>query len=175
MVYQWKTGSRFKTDANVAAEVMNELAKEGKLNAEQLVEVSRPADAPLHDEFEWDDAKAAEEWRKQTGRVMIASITFVMEETRQQEPYRAFYHLVREEKEYTPIEVIMKDSQKTEQLLKVALSELIAFQKKYSGIKEFEAIYREIGRLEQTYMKLDQPKKPVQIYRPQTKVIASAT
>lgn len=163
MVYQWKTGSRFKADPNVAAGVMNELAKENRLNAESLVDVSRPEDAPLHNEFEWDDAKAAEEWRKQTGRVMIASITYVMEESKQKEPVRAFYHLVREEKEYTPIEVIMKDSEKTEQLFKTALNELIAFQSKYKGIKEFSQLYREIGRLEQLYIKPAFEKQPVSL------------
>lgn len=74
MIYRWKTGSRFKTDANIAAGIMNKLAKENRLNAETLVDVSRPEDAPLHNEFEWDDVKAAEEWRKQTSRVMIASV-----------------------------------------------------------------------------------------------------
>lgn len=153
MIYQWKTGSRFKTDANIAAGIMNELAKENRLNAETLVDVSRPEDAPLHNEFEWDDAKAAEEWRKQTGRVMIASVVCKIENSVQQEPVRAYFHLEREEKEYTPIETIIKDSEKTDKLLQTALRELIAFQQKYRGIKEFNQLYMEIGKLEQMYIK----------------------
>ena len=153
MIYQWKTGSRFKTDANIAAGIMNELAKENRLNAETLVDVSRPENAPLHSEFEWDDAKAAEEWRKQTGRVMIASVVCKIENSVQEEPVRAYFHLEREEKEYTPIETIIKDSEKTDKLLQTALRELIAFQQKYRGIKEFNRLYMEIGKLEQMYIK----------------------
>ena len=52
--YTWLAGSRHKVDAEVAGRVCEELERNGGLTAERLVEASRPEDAPLHKEFEWD-------------------------------------------------------------------------------------------------------------------------
>ena len=152
MIYQWKTGSRFKTPAFVAADVMNKLAKEGNLNAKALVDVSKPEDAPLHNEFEWNDEKAAEKWREQTGRVMIGSVVCIVEDSPQTEPVRMYFHIEDSQPNYEPIETIIKDTQKSDKLIQVALRELMSFQQKYKGIKEFSHLFREIGKLEQLYI-----------------------
>ncbi len=149
MVYKWKTGSRFKTDVNVAVKVMKGLAEKGNLTPEALVDASRPEDAPLHSEFEWDDAKAAEEWRKQTGRVMIGSVVYIQEDQPKMPPVRAYYHIEQKESVYEPVEVILQDNEKADKLFRTALKELSAFRDKYASIKSFASLFREIGKLEQ--------------------------
>ena len=58
MVYKWDKGSRFSVSAQVAGEVCEELEKKGELTAKNLVDVSRPEDAPLHKCFNWNDEEA---------------------------------------------------------------------------------------------------------------------
>ena len=64
MAVTWAKGSVFKADPNIAKDVMDQLSAEGRLSPLDLVEASRPEDAPLHNEFEWNDTIAAQKWRK---------------------------------------------------------------------------------------------------------------
>lgn len=52
MVYEWKITGICKVDANIAGAVCEELKNTVGLTRENLVNASRPEDAPLHDEFE---------------------------------------------------------------------------------------------------------------------------
>ena len=69
-----------KVSAEVAAPVLEGLANENRLTAANLVDVSRPEDAPLHPEFEWRDDVAAERWREEQARQIIRCIRVVSEE-----------------------------------------------------------------------------------------------
>ena len=150
MVYQWKTGTVFKVEAAVAAEVMNKLAEENKLSAKELVEVSRPENAPLHNEFEWDNTVAAEKWREQQGRTMIGAIVTIVEDMAQQEPVRVrvYHHIEPNQPNYEPITAIVKQEDRMEMLFKNAMKELAAFKAKYSGIQAFSKLFSVIDELE---------------------------
>jgi hypothetical protein len=52
----------------------------GVCTPRNLVEASRPTDAPLHGAFEWDDAKAAEKWRLRQANVIIMCLNVVPQE-----------------------------------------------------------------------------------------------
>lgn len=149
MVYQWKSGARYRVAADVAANVMNGLAEENRLSAKALVDISRPEDAPLHNEFEWNDGIAAEKWREQQGRVMIAMISVITDEAVQQEPVRAFFNIEKGQSNYEPISLIIKDADKTELLFRQAMSELKSFREKYKGLKEFQKLFHDIEEIEQ--------------------------
>lgn len=147
MVYKWKTNF-YKTPASVAAGVMEELSKDGKLTAKSLVDASRPVNAPLHDEFEWNNDKAAELYRQEQARTMIQNIVVINEESPKQETTRAFVHIKQEETSaYEPIAVVIHDEDKLAILYKTALRELESFKAKYKGIKAFEAVIKEIDKL----------------------------
>lgn len=146
MAYQYKPWARYKTPADVAGQVMNDLAKQNNLNAKALVDVSRPEDAALHNEFEWNDSIAAEKWRMQEARVLIDAVVLVVEEA-EVAPVRAFVQ-VEEQSNYEPIHVILKDENKTEQLLQRALTELNAFRNKYRSLEIFKKLFDEIDRIE---------------------------
>jgi hypothetical protein len=49
--------------------------KHGELTGEVVVQESAPEDAPLHDRFEWDDAKAGHLYRVEQARGLIRSVT----------------------------------------------------------------------------------------------------
>lgn len=145
MIYQWKSGSHHKVSANIAGAICEELEKKKSLNAKALVDVSRPEDAALHPEFEWDDVEAAERWREQQARGIIGHLTVVRSET--DEPVRKFFNLAITESNYTSIDVILQSADSTTLLLEKAKLELMAFQKKYSQLSELARVFEAINEL----------------------------
>lgn len=146
MVYQWKTGY-FKTDAKVAGEVFCQLEQTVGLTAKTIVDASRNEDAPLHGEFEWDDAIAGELWREQRARVMIQNLVVRTEEKDDARIVRAFIKL-EEASDYESITTILADVEKTTSLLSLALKELQQFQRKYSDLKELAGVFKEIEKVQ---------------------------
>ena len=145
--YTWKTKNLFKTDANTAGQIFEELENTIGLTAENVVNASRDKDAPLHDEFEWDDEVAAEEWRKRQAQNMISNLSIVLVETEDEDatPVRAFY--ATELHHYENIETIMTDSAKKISLMQKAVRELQAFKKKYSVLSELSKVFDSIDEV----------------------------
>ena len=152
MVYEWKPGSRYKTDANTAGAVCEQLEAAGNLSAKSLLDVSRPADAPLHSEFEWDDSIAAEKFREDQARCMIRHLV-VRLDSQPQELVRSFFKIeAREEapESYTRIETVLKKPDMRAELLKQALAELETFQRKYSTLSELASVFNEAAKVRRT-------------------------
>ena len=149
MVYKWRAGYNFKADPEKAAKVMNKLAKKGELNAGNLVEVSRPVNAPLHDDFEWDDTKAADNWRKQQGRCMINSLLMIPEESdmKEKEPIRAFFKVPQvDNSQYESTEVLIRTQNGRDALRDQAQKELSSYRQKYRTVLEWTGAKEEIDR-----------------------------
>ena len=144
MNYRFKKGSYIKADAQTAGEICEKLEQQGNLTARALLEESRPENAPLHNAFEWDDGKAAELYRENQARHIISSLEIVPV---QSEPVRAFFNIVRSEPQYTHINVLMNQKETAEMLLKYALNELLAFQRKYSQLVELAKVFDAIDEV----------------------------
>lgn len=145
MVYEWKVKGLHKTAAQVAGEVCERLNAEGRLTAADLVEESRPKNAPLHDEFEWDNKLAADEWRKHQARNIINAIV-VVNKTPEATPVRAFFQVTAPSK-YEAIQTIIKTPDMYDVLLRRALGEMSAFRDKYKQLKELDGVFAEIDKL----------------------------
>ena len=146
MTYQFKPGSYIKADAQAAGEMCERLAAEGRLTAGDLVEANRPEDAPLHKAFEWDNDVAGARWREHQARHIIGGLEI---RTETQEPVRAFFNIVRQEPEYRHIDSILRSEDQTEKLLKSALAELSAIQRKYAQLEALAGVYRAIGEVKE--------------------------
>ena len=140
--YKWKSGSRHSVSARIAAEVCGDLEAQGRLTARNLVDVSRPEDAPLHGEFTWADDEAAEHWREHEARNIINAVVVVREDAK--EPVRKFFTLSVSQPEYHDIDKIIVQEDTRTALLQKALGELIAFQKKYAGLSELAGLFAAI-------------------------------
>ena len=153
--YTWKNGTRHKVDANVAGKVFEKLQDEGRLNAEAVVKVSTPKNAPLHVEFEWRNSVAGHEWRKHQARNLMNGIAVVEIVREEHEPQqielavpekevrpetRAFFRLAPGEN-YESLMTIMNSNDKRKALLDMALRELETFQKKYQILSELSAVF----------------------------------
>lgn len=147
MIYKWKTYN-YKTSAAVAGSVCEELDRTVGLTPENLVDASRPEDAPLHQEFEWNDELAAEEYRKTQARLLISNLSIVIEEQKQ-EPVRAFFSLQhgfhKNSGLYESTITILGDDLKREKLLETAKKEMEAFKKKYQMLSELANVFEAIN------------------------------
>lgn len=150
MAYKWKTGSRVKADPQAVGEQFEQLAltHEG-LTAKSLLEANRPVEAPLHNDYEWIDAVAAEQWRLHQSRHFINSLTVCITSDTDDEPIqtRAVF-ITTESHKYEPIQAIIKEPDKYAKLLESALTDLDAFRKKYQVLSELESVFKAIDGLE---------------------------
>lgn len=145
MVYKWDKGSRFSVPAQVAGEVCEELAEKGELTAKNLVDVSRPENAPLHGCFNWNNEIAAELYREEQSRHLIRCLITVPENN--VVATRAYFNIVRNESEYHSINVILEVQDKYESMMAMALKELQTFEKKYAILKQLKPVFDAINEI----------------------------
>jgi tRNA A37 N6-isopentenylltransferase MiaA len=144
MIYKVKSGFRLRAGlAQTVGEECERLESEGRLTPRNLVEASRPDDAPLHDCFEWDDTAAAEKWRDAQAAYIIRSVEVSV--TEHSEPTRAFVATVSDGKsEYRSVGYVLRDAESRDALLDSARRELLAFRRKYSTLHELSDVFAAI-------------------------------
>ena len=146
MTYTFTDGFRARgIDPQVAGELFEQLWDTHSLTAEGLVDASRPEDAPLHKYFEWDDRVAAEEYRKEQARHIIAAIIAVPEPGKP--PVRVFFNTDVRSPEYKPLQVILLNRDETEKLFQTALRELQSFRRKYAHLSRLTPVFVAIDQL----------------------------
>lgn len=100
----------------------------GKLTSSAVVEEARPKGAVLHGAFEWNDKRAAEEYRRGQARTIIRAV-LVVDDADEKKASPVFVHVRAQDQqpsgesregEYHPTEVVVKRVDLFEQ----ALSEL---------------------------------------------------
>lgn len=142
--YQWKVPGLYQVSADTAAGEINRLYKQtGRIEPQDIVDASRPDDAPLHGCFEWDDTKAAELYRCTQAGKLIRCIVEVPDD-KEDEPIRAFVNV---QSSYQPISVVVKDSEKMDALLDCALKDLESFRRKYARLKELQPVFDAIEEI----------------------------
>ena len=147
MFYEWMKASYIKTDANVAGQMCEALESSVGLSAQTLLDANRNEDAPLHNEFEWDNEKAAESYRLHQARHIINCLCIKAEEAPNKEPVRAFFKIESRDSEYKSLDVILQSEDSYNALLRTALAELRALEKKYSDLKELASVFDEVKKL----------------------------
>lgn len=146
MVFEWKSGSRFKVDANTAGAVCEQLEAAGNLTAKALLDVSRPEDAPLHSEFEWNDTVAAERYREDQARNIIRHLV-VRLDAKPDTPVRGFFRIEQAEPRYTNVNAILTQRDLRAELIQQALEEMAAFQRKYGTLTELAMIFEATAKV----------------------------
>jgi len=105
--FVFKEGSRLNVSANLVGHELDRIYKKNNsLVASDVVNESRPKEAPLHPAFEWNDGVAAEEWRTHTARNLIRSVKVVLDKHQSQ---TAYVNVVNEtgKRNYQPMEVVV--------------------------------------------------------------------
>ncbi|SNT19418.1 hypothetical protein [Sphingopyxis indica] len=150
MVYQWKPGSVHRIDPQAAGEEMERIRvrQNGRLEAVDVVRESRDPEAPLHDEFEWDDAKAADAHRVTQAMAMIRHITVLTpKRSGEDAPIRAFVSVVRDtDRSYTSTAHALSDAELRQQVLDQAWRELEAWRNRHAELTELAEIFATIDQ-----------------------------
>lgn len=139
----WK-GWKFNADAEKCYRELESLGK--SYTPQEIVEFARDPNTELHKCFEWDDSKAAENWRKQQARYVCCSISVVTDD-KEKEPVA--YRLIQHDecsRSYQNIVVTVRNRDQYSELLQMAKRELNSFKERYRSIVELESVIDEIER-----------------------------
>ncbi len=153
--FKWANRVGFPMEAKVAGEYLEKLEEEHSgLTAKIVVDDARPVGSLLHPCFEWNDTKAAEEYRMEQARLLMRSIKVVTHIKKGKEEIinevRLIHHVKRnkdEESKYHTIYKIAEDPNSYESILGRAYEELLAWERKYEGLLEFQGIYTSIKKV----------------------------
>ena len=128
-----------------AEDCYKEFQKLDELTPQKVVDLARDENNNLHNDFEWDNDIAGEKYRLIQAREMIQLLAFEPKESNH-EPTRV-YQISTEKTVYKPVEVIFKNDDEYQALLKRAYAELQAIRKRYSSIVELEQVFNAIDEL----------------------------
>lgn len=165
--YSWKGGYNFKVSAETVGGVLNRIEQtEGKVTKESFLDYSRDKNSETHSLFEWDDSIAAEKYRLATAGKIISQleVTIVHEDTQpreitaqieteepQERKISAFVNIAPKaptvNATYYNVERAMSDADTRKQVLRNALFELQAFERKYKNFTEFAELFEVIKRV----------------------------
>ena len=159
VVYKYRLQGMFKTPPEVAGSVCQELSESAEgLTPKRLVDVSRPDEAPLHEEFEWDDAVAGEKYRETQANNIIRSIVVVESDIEternlklnlvdEEEPAkdRGFVSTGENTHHYVPLHIAMTNDVWRKNLLESAKRDMRAFTIKYNRLEELAGIIDEMN------------------------------
>jgi hypothetical protein len=161
MAYAFKraAGAAKKLKAEEVGPILERLAKrDGGLRPAAVVDEARPADNPMHSYFEWDDSAAGERYREQQAAYLIRAVVVVEES--EPEEVRAFVHIEDPDEQqervedsavvrvgsYQPIDVAMADPSMRDQVLRRALIDLRAWERKYQQLDELRDVFAAADR-----------------------------
>lgn len=135
----WKINGIFKADPNAVYDELQTLGD--KFTPADVVDLARNEESALHSCFEWDNALAAEEWRRNQAQLLIRMIVFVDEKKDEPTNVRVLVSTGERTGEYTPTRLIVQNADEYKALLERAMAELRAFKEKYKMLKELDYIF----------------------------------
>lgn len=98
--YKYSWTKRYSVKAQIVGEIIEKLPDR---SAESLVKEARKSSSPIHSLFEWDNTRAAQEYRLLQARVMIASLRVeVISEDRKPQQVSAFVSRANKSETYVP-------------------------------------------------------------------------
>lgn len=150
-VYKWRAHAGVPIPAQVAGEELERIrtVNNGRLAQDAVVEAASDKASPLHPAFEWNDHRAAHQYRlTQAGYVIrMLAVTYSGAE-KMTTVVRAFVNVSRDEdRSYTSIAHAMSDDELREQVLAKALKELKDWQDRYAELAEFANVFASIEGL----------------------------
>lgn len=128
-----------------AQDCYEELQTLREITPQNVVDLARSENSKLHNDFEWNNETAGEKYRLSQAREMIRLLVFEPNKETH-EPTRV-YQITIEKTVYKPVEMILKNEDEYQILLKRALQELESFKKRYSTLVELEQVFKAIEEL----------------------------
>ena len=125
-----------------AQKVAEEIVSIGdSATAQQIVEYATNEKSELHKCFEWDDTKAAYQYRLTQARTLTSHLVVENSRPSEDKPYLRFLVMADKSEGYKPIDVVFKRVDEYQRLLATAMSELRNFKQKYAMLTELQDIF----------------------------------
>ena len=142
--YEWGT-RKYGVSAQIVGELLESIETEkGAVTSKDFLEASRSEDSPTHKLFEWDDKKAAENYRVDVaGRIMNALVVRVtIIESEKPKEAKAFVRISDEKTggRYHNLHYALSIPHERDFVLRQALSELMTFKRKYETLSELATV-----------------------------------
>jgi hypothetical protein len=125
---------------------VEEIAKRGELTAESVLEEAKNVSSPLHALFEWDNTKAAEQWRLQQARVIVNYVKVKVGEKVYSKYESVNVHVIddngniNQKRVYKPYFEIKRSPELRKQMIERSLRELKYWEEQNSKYEEFKPI-----------------------------------
>lgn len=132
------------------------------LTAENVERAARNPANPLHPFFTWDDARSAYLHRLQEARELICCIVERDEDILEGKPFRAYLNSrtgFEANSQYRPVRVVLSNKKFREAMLRSALSQAEAWQRRYQILEELSLVFSAIKTTRKTIAKPKGPKK----------------
>lgn len=146
--FEFAEGARFQTgaskDAKAVGQHLEMLRKKckGELTPEDVLSDAKHNNSPLHSFFEWDDTAAAQQHRLQQARGLIRAVVAIyVQDDKPAVRQKAYVHINEPAApHYREASHAMSMTKTRDMVLKQALSELIAWKRRYKDLQEFAAV-----------------------------------
>ena len=122
-------------------------SQKGAITADNVLEAARDENHPLHRFFDWDDASAAEKFRRQQATQMIARVVVNIDVQGAPRTVRAFIGVDRDaERQYLPAVEVLSDKESRLRILAEMKSDLEAMRRRYETYDFCAKALKEVGR-----------------------------
>lgn len=140
--YEFSIERYHKVDAQVVGEMLEDMHNKGiEVTPEAVLEASRDPSSPTHAEFEWNDTVAAEKYRVEQARLLIAHVRIVRVDNKPGEyKERGFVPVPGGRSVYVPLQTALGKEEYKEHLLKQARGDVEVFLAKYRRLEELAAV-----------------------------------
>ena len=149
--YKFAEGAVHKVDAKSVGEACEQLEKEyGACTPQRLLDYSRNPASPLHKEFDWDDTVAAEKWRLEQSRLLIAHVRIVRSDDQNERGgyiERGFVSAPGRQHAYVSMSTALSNEVYKNHLLEQAKRESMCFIAKYRKLKELAGVISEMEKV----------------------------
>lgn len=148
--YEWKRNMAIP--AQKVGERIERLEKRhGEVTARVLLDDARDKKSCLHRLFEWDDAKAAENYRLRQATFIIQNLTVKVQDAESETPknIRAYVNIKptmtnSNSGVFVNVLTAMTDAEMRRSVLLNAMRELLTYRKKYSDLVELQEVFEAI-------------------------------
>ena len=121
----------------------------GILRPKDVVAAAQAKSSPLHKYFEWDNTKAAQQYRLEQARLLIRCTIYTPDVSRK--PVRMYVSLESDRRSgdsYRAMGTVLSSVPLRDELLRQALAEARAWQERYQSFRELAGVFAEIERVE---------------------------
>lgn len=140
--YEFAIRGVHKVDAQTVGQMLEDMSSKGiEVTPASVLDASRDESSPTHCEFEWDNDAAAEKYRLEQARQLIAHVRIIRDDEPEHEyKERGFVSIPGGNRVYVPLQTALGKEEYKNHLLKQARGDCEVFLAKYRRLSELASV-----------------------------------